>query len=436
MDRVRSRLCSFRTLPLLIGALMATHSVSAQASGFQLFEYSGAAIGNYGAGGAAEADDATTAYTNPAGMVRLQAPTMSASAIGVWGQADFKGVACGGALCTPMPAHKDGGTYATVPAFEMVLPINDVLSAGLSVTVPFGLSTNYGHRSVLAYSASKSALSVLDIGPSMGVKVTKKLSVGFGLDIQEMSATLNQDVNVNPATLPDAYAKNTANDWALGWNASALFQFTDATRFGFNFHSHVNHDLSGTSHLYGGLYQPASSHLTASVDLPAYTMFSGFHQFNQQWSMMGTVTYTNWNQDALTLKNTQTPRSSLNPLILATQTQTSTVVLPQNYNGTWREALGVDYQMTPHWRFRVGGGHDSTPTNDTDRSIRLGDADRYALAAGARYTINQIVSIDAGYTHFFIEDGKINQQGSLSKSIGDSDNAGNVFGLQLNLTAA
>lgn len=436
---------ALRILSLAIGLTLATMATSAFASGFQLFEYSGAAVGNDEAGGAAEADDATTATTNPAGLVRLQEPTVSMSAIGLWGQTTFNGVGCGGfgSLCVLAPTSQSGSTYHTIPAFQAAFPINNVLSAGLSVTAPFGLTTDYSNPSPVAYTATLSQIQVIDISPSLGVKVTNKLSVGLGLDAQKMNAKLNQSVNVAPPLgIPDAQSKNTASDWAYGWNAGALYQFTQATRFGVDFHSHVVHTVSGTSNLSGGLYgQVSNDNLGSTIYLPAYTTFSGFHQFNQQWSLMGTAVYTDWKEiQNIQLTSVAQPRfvPGLPPQqtlgVAATQTQLGSVNFPENFDSTWHLSLGTDYQLTDRWRLRVGAAHDASPVNDTDRGVRLPDADRYAVAGGVQCKFTSFASLDLGYTHVFIQDGSINQQQAIYQTIGTSDNAANIVGAQFNLT--
>lgn len=442
-----NRFSTLKPLSIAIGLVLLTGVSSAYASGFQLFEYSGAGVGNDIAGGAAEANDATTATTNPAGLVRLQAPTMSVSGVGIWGQTTFDGQACGGAgaFCTLTPVHQQGGTYNTIPSLQLAVPINQVLSAGLSVTAPFGLKTDYDNPSPVSYTATLSQIQTMDISPSLGIKVTPKFSVGVGLDAQRMIAKLNQFVNVAPPLgIPTAQSKNTASDWAYGWNAGALFQFTENTRVGADFHSHVVHDISGNSRLGGGFYgYAANGHTNATIDLPAYTMLSAFHQFDEKWSLMGTAVYTDWKQiQQISIGPVVQPRivTGLPPAaalgIAATQTQLGTVTFPENFDSTWHLSLGTDYQATYHWRFRVGAGYDTSPVNNIDRGVRLPDANRYQLAGGVQYKFSEHASLDAGYTHVFIQDGGINQQTALYKTIGTAeDNGANLVGLQLNLTA-
>src|SRR6266480_358162 len=79
------RACRFRRreLAAALGSaalLAAGHAGLAYGSAFALQEQSGSGLGNAFAGGAAAAEDATTIFTNPAGMSRLAG--MQAAAAG------------------------------------------------------------------------------------------------------------------------------------------------------------------------------------------------------------------------------------------------------------------------------------------------------------------------------------------------------------------
>ena len=56
----------------LLGFILLTSPIIASAAGFGLVEQSGSGMGNAFAGGAAIAEDASTVYSNPAGMVYIQ----------------------------------------------------------------------------------------------------------------------------------------------------------------------------------------------------------------------------------------------------------------------------------------------------------------------------------------------------------------------------
>ena len=67
------RLC-VSTLLILFGALVSVDA--ALAGGLYLYEVGSADVGRAGAGYAAWAQDAATAFTNPAGMTRLEQPSL------------------------------------------------------------------------------------------------------------------------------------------------------------------------------------------------------------------------------------------------------------------------------------------------------------------------------------------------------------------------
>ena len=74
-----------------------------------------------------------------------------------------------------------------------------------------------------------------------------------------------------------------------------------------------------------------------------------------------------------------------------------------------RYALGADYQYDHQWTFRGGVAYDETPTSDQFRTARIADEDRIWLAIGASYQVSDRLTIDAGYTHIFIDDPKIDE---------------------------
>jgi len=412
-------------------------SGSAFASGFQLFEANGAGTGNFYAGGAAIADDASTAYFNPAGLVRMHHPQIVLSAVNIFTDVSLKGTdtwsnptgtaAIRALTGVTLPntytqsGSAQGGGYHLVPSFEYASPINENFYFGFSVAAPFGLSTDYGTSSFVRYSATNTSLQVIDFSPSIGFKITDKLSAGFGVDADYLDATLDAMAGLPtwaayrglPVSTYDTKSENDADGWGYGYHAGLLYQFDPCNRLGLSYFSKVSYTVNGTSHFKGNLAggsatltTPTSSefvnnNLTADTTLPATTMLSYFHQFNPAWSAMATVAYTEWGVfNNLTLNNVAGATATLayTPV---------TVTLSQNYRNTWRFATGVNYQPVKDWVFRAGVGYDQTPTQDQDRNARLPDGNRTAIALGAHYQMVKNVGVDVGWTHLFIQDGEV-----------------------------
>lgn len=418
-------------------------SSSAFASGFQLFEANGAGTGNFYAGGAAIADDASTAYFNPAGLVRIHHPQIVLSAVNIFSSVQLKGTdtwsnptgTAVAKLLTGLPlantyttsGSAQGGGYNLVPGFDYASPINDTFYFGFSESVPFGLSTDYSNNSFIRYSATDTSVQVLDLSPSIGFKITDKLSAGFGLDADYLDATLNAIggfptlavAEGRPANTFDTKSENNADGWGYGYHAGLLYQFDPCTRVGLSYFSKVSYTVDGTSHFKGPLaggpttiISPVSSDLvsnslTADTTLPATTMLSFFHQFNPVWSGMATVAYTQWGVfNDLTLNNVQ----SVTPTLAR---QTISVTIPENFRNTWRFAAGVNYQPLKDWVFKAGVGYDQTPTEDASRNARLPDGNRTAVALGVHYQMVKNLGVDVGWNHLFVQDGEVHTSNIL-----------------------
>ncbi|NNM59242.1 MAG: transporter [Legionellales bacterium] len=463
-----SRYAKIRTLSTIVSVVLSGVSGSVYASGFQLFEENGAGVGNFDAGGAAEAADASTAWYNPAGLVMLDHQQLVLAADAIDAGIEFSGNVQNYVLFNtptgqvPLSGSNqygttEGGGISVIPSFHYALPIGDKVVAALSLVVPFGLESNYPQDSVLRYSATDSRIADIDLTPSIGVKITNKFSVGAGLDFQHIAATFDQVVglgNVGPiAGLPedtDTLSENDASDWALGWHAGVLYQFTPATRVGLAYHSKTTFDLDGTSEFKGPLASVAtggasdeikSNNATTEFTLPATTSLSIYHDVNARWAVMGTINYTDWSVfNNIPLQNvaaaeqaTAAELFSGSPPFVPTTTLDANV--PQNFHNTWRIATGVNYRMTDYWMWRLGFGIDQDPTSDEDRNVRLPDGDRYDVAVGAHYQATKTLGFDAGWTHLFIADGVVNSGQTVGQQFtyvnGTTDNTANIYGLQL-----
>lgn len=421
---------SLVTLTLI--ALASGFSQNAAASAFQLFEQNAVNMGDFGAGGAAIAEDASTAFYNPAGLVRLRNRQLVVSGDVVNTDFKFNGTATWSSTLPPpfgpppftqVGNDVQGGHANFIPAFHYAAPMCDRLVLGFSVGAPFGLDTNYAPNGALRYAATETNLQTYDFSPSFGFKVNEHFSFGAGFDAVHLIATFNSMAGI-PSLPPspmflDTQSSNTASGWGYGWHAGLLFQFCPGTRVGLAYRSQLNFALHGTSTFIGPLAAVAqgeppternatlvSDNLRSSATLPPATTFSIYHDINRCWAVDGSVVYTQWDKfnDILTLRNVQAvtigPLGNFIPVKID-------VSIPQHFSNTWRVALGAVYHPVKPFLIRFAVGYDQTPTNNTDRNIRLPDGDRYAVAVGAHYQISRPIGIDVGWTHLFIDNVRV-----------------------------
>lgn len=420
-----------RTIVSAAVVSMMANSV-AHAGGFSLYtEANGSAVGNFGAGVAAEAADASTGWYNPAGLVMIPNQQLIFAGNGVFPIARLTGTST---FTTPgLPdfvenfRNIDAGRDALVPSVHYVKPLGPNAAFGLSIVSPFGLSTLWEYNSPVRYQGTFTEVLTTTVSPEIAGRFNDNFSIGAGVDLQYGRVKLNRMLGVPtllqasnlPPSLLDTSVYNKAHSYGVGFHAGLLGVSTDKhTRVGLNYQSRIKHTFHGNSYLSGQLATPgnnifnpfanvnfnsvfsSSSLYSNAIDLPDIVTLSAYRDINDSLAILGSIVYTGWSVfKQIELYNVAAP--VINPGTGAITQGLVSSVVPENYSDTWRFALGANYKVTPLFMLRVGGGYDQTPTNDIDRDVRLPDANRWALSVGAHYQMRPWIGVDFGYTHLF-----------------------------------
>lgn len=226
----------------------------AMASDFNLPFINSAGLGVAYADWASAANDASTAYANPAGLVNLPSQQLVINALGITGSAKFTGTSRTPAFPFPAPIIQSGAARSDIdaflPSFYYAAPFAERFSAGLSLTTPFGLGTNYGSTAITRYAATRSQVVGIDASPSVAAKLTENFSVGAGFDALHLAFTLNNRYGPPLSFLGDTTLKNNLAGWGYGWHAGALFKISPQSRVGFSYNSRISLTTTGHSTLY------------------------------------------------------------------------------------------------------------------------------------------------------------------------------------------
>ncbi len=145
----------------------------------------------------------------------------------------------------------NAGSTLAVPNLYYNRQLNDRLHVGLGVSSPFGLSTEYHPTWVGRYHAVKSDLISLNINPAIAWRMTDKLSLGAGINVQYIKAELSNAIDFGAifAALSAAGMAPQQNDgfvtfkgdsWSWGYNLGAFYQLTEDTRAGIAYRSHID----------------------------------------------------------------------------------------------------------------------------------------------------------------------------------------------------
>lgn len=386
MVQLNKRLSSVAVALALAG--MATQGY---AGGFGIGTQSGSGTGNAFAGGAAVAEDASVAWSNPAAMMALPAgkqvtvaghvlvPSFKFTNGGSTGVFAAAGTGEGG----------DGGGVHVLPNMFFTTDVSPTMRFGFAVNVPFGLATEYdtGWRGQL--TALESSIKTINLNPSIAYKVNDTVSVGFGVSVQQIEAKLSAFAGA-PGVLTIV-----GSDTSFGYNMGLFVQATPSTRVGMTYRSRINYALEGSAMFSAA---PAgNSQVRADIEMPDSASLSVFSLMGGRWEVMGDLTYTGWSS----VKRLDVIRNSG---ALANTTLTSLVF---NWKDTLRVGVGANYKLSPETKLRFGLAFDPTPTNDIDRTPRLPDQDRTWVAFGVQYKPNKSGTLEVGYAHEFVKDASI-----------------------------
>jgi long-chain fatty acid transport protein len=371
---------SHRVNCLAAGLALAGCASFVQAAGFALIEQNASGLGNAYAGAAAVAEDASTIYFNPAGMTLLPDRQWVIAGHLIKHEAEFSGT-----VSAPFPVTGgeggDAGGWALVPNAYFAFRLTPDVHLGVGLNSPFGLKTDYDADWIGRYQAIESEVKTININPSIAYKVSDSLSVGAGLNIQWIEATLTNRIPV----LGQPLVTIKGDDYGWGYNLGVLWQATPATRIGLSYRSEVDYTLDGTA----STSDPVvfNGPVTADVTLPDSASLSLFHKLSPQWDLLADVTWTGWSDfDDLPIKGT---------------VNKTTV---ENWENILRYSLGATWHMSDKLSLRGGVAYDEAPVSDIDRTPRIPDGARTWIALGGQYRLSKQGALDFGYAHLFVND--------------------------------
>ena len=401
-------------------------STSAMAAGFHLREQSAAAQGNAYAGATAGAENGSYAYYNVAGITRQKGMQVNlggtyiaprATAINVRGQSGERG------------ADVENVVHAAVsPNGTVSYQLNDKAFAAIAANSQFGMITKYDRDWVGSDHGITSDLKSGTITPMFAYKATNKLSLGAGVQMQYVWAhlTSSNTLPMGGTVVKVGNVTTNGNDFDMGYQLGALYEFTDSTRVGVGYRSEINHKLKGkmTSSgrsipLFGAR---TNQKISAKLTTPAMLSMGVYHDVNEKWAVMAEYQRVFW--------------SSFQNLTFKSQSGGYTI---SNVKENWRDtnlySIGTSYMLDNQWKLRLGLAYDQSAVRYAHRTPRIPDSDRIWYSAGLGYQYNENLSFDIGYTYIQAHKAKMNTavtQNSGYNASAEYSNSVKVFAFSLN----
>jgi long-chain fatty acid transport protein len=361
---------------------------AAQAGGFAVREQSALYQGMSFAG-AGTGDTLSSMYWNSAAAAAAPGFNTETHASVIF--ADTEMTATGGAFVVPGGLGTDSGNIADpalVPASYANYQLNDQLFLGLAINSGFGLVTK-PDNTVWAGSpiAITSDVFSINFNPVVAYKVTDKLTIGIGAQIEYLNVRLNN--GPTPAPLPFRPGREVeVDDIGFGATAGLSWTPTAGTTIGIGYRSAVKFDLEGDYNLFGVNTVGAQGDLT----LPDVITIGLRQSVTDRLDLLAGYEWTNWS------------RVGTVTLDLDSGLPISEESLELEYENGHFVSLGAEYAYSPQTLFRAGVAWEKSPVTDEHRNVFLPDADRIWLSVGATHQLTDKITIDLGYSHIFAED--------------------------------
>lgn len=376
------------------------------AGGFALNEQSASAMGTANAGAAANPENATIVFFNPAGMSQLSGTNISFGAAYL----DIDAEAKDGASATRIsgnpvnPAGRGGDIAdgAWLPNFYLAHEVSDSVDVGFGIHAPYGLAGDYEDDFVGRFFADKTELTAIAFTPSIAVNNGQGLSMGAGLNIiyAEGRLTRNQDLGPSAEPLPvgaEPYADIEGDDIGVTFRVGFLYELSDKTQFGMTAQTGTELNLKGDMEVTGvpvpgmpGVTTTLNEKVEVPLAIPESITVGARHKLTDDVTLLAGATYSRWSRFEELDIISRDPDGEIAGVPGAVISHTT-----EKWGNTWQFNVGGIWQATPAWAFKAGYAYDESPVGEYV-TARIPSTDRHWLTLGTQWKdVNSGWTIDA-----------------------------------------
>lgn len=371
-------------------------NTSARAEAFRILDQSAAATAQ-GTAFAAQADEPSAVYFNPAAMTQLPGIQMTFGTLLVNGDISYTSSTggtvegdFGSTIANPPPSN----FFVTANLGDLGFSSFKYVTLGFGVNSPFGNLTNYPTSGSLSQVLSSSASPLIDFKPTLAMELNEYLSVGVGIDIYtflplvgeghvELQQTAGPEFTGILLALgsPGDRIELNGTDTSLGYNFSFLLtpfrnsQGKPLMNIAMVYRSGTELHLKGQ---FLNKTQGFALDATATLNLPQIVTTGiavwPIRNAQREWKVEFDFDYVDWTS----FKNLDIALSNGFPL-----------AKPRNWKPAHLFMLGTEYKLfnpaqLPHWEvaFRTGYVYSDSPVPETTFKPDVPGSDYHAYSVG------------------------------------------------------
>ncbi len=340
---------------------------TAYGSGFGIFTQGASALGQADAV-VAHTDEPSAIFFNPALINDLPGTQMEIGTTLIFPSREFKSDLTG--------STSEGEDTMYYPStFFLSHSFNDKVSAGLGVFNPFGLGTEWDDDWEGRYIATKSEITTYTVNPILSYRITPRVSFAAGVDFLWFDTTLKKRISLADYGLPDAGQKFSGDGNGIGYNLGILINISDNISLGASYRSEIDVDVDGDasfklpSPLLSGVFPNTGGE--TDITLPQQVFAGISYIASDQLTLEAGLRWEDWSSfKELTIDLDQP---------IAGQTS---ITEPKNWDSTYAVNIGAKYKLNKVVSLLAGYLYSENPVPDTTFEPSVPDSDTHLFCVG------------------------------------------------------
>lgn len=375
-------------------------SVCAAAAGGYFYSDSGIVATGRGGAWVAGADTQFAQYYNPAGLIRIEHPTVNIGWSGVKQGVGFSRLKPGLDPSSPDAFYPEAINQAapfSVPQLGLATPLGDRVALAVGFYSPFAPSSLYDEEGPQRYSIKDTLIYQFSIGPSVAVQPHRAITLGLGLQWKYLQVGETVDVTISGRDDPSgdvAVEARVVDPFTPNLNAGLLFEPIEPISVGLAVQPPTRFQArgAGTLDFTGSSLEPLLNQLTytdddiaLNLDLPWVLRAGVAARPLPKLEIEGAVVWQGWSSlDDISIEEIDVGVDSDSILVPEDQRRVDEqIVLPAGLRDTVSLRLGAEARIHELLELRAGGFYENGALAPDEISVALVDTSKVQLGAGA-----------------------------------------------------
>lgn len=360
-------------------------------SGFAIYTQGASSLGQ-SAATIAHTEDASAIFFNPALINKLEGTQIQIGTTLMFPKREF--------ISESGIKYKEQTNLHYPSTFYVTHKFNDKVSVGLGVFSPFGLGTKWPEDWEGRYITTKADMKSYNINPVVSVQITPNIALAGGINILFIDTTLEKKLNFSLFGLPDGNQKLKGEGTGYGFNLGVSVDLHKDISIGASYRSTIkvdidgklNHDLPAAPLM----VMFPNTNGSVKLKLPAQFHFGVHYKGLAPLTFEIAMRWEGWSSYKELRLNVEQPVLGY-----------TTLVTPKNWKDTYSFLFGAKYKLNDSISILAGYLYSGNPIPDDTFEPTIPDANTHLLTTGISYKKKNF-NLDIAYAYQKLQNRKKN----------------------------